>query len=405
MLPDRTLDGNFEGTRGGLFLLALKTSLLTFLTLGIYRFWAKSRIRRYIWNATQPGGDPLEYTGTGLEKFLGFLIAIVVLAVYLGVIQLGLVTFGISFFDIFVEEPDEQLMMLQGALTLGAIVVLLPFVFYAQYRGRRYMLSRTRWRGIRFGMDQAAIGYMLRALGFSLLNLFTLFLLTPLGTYKLEKFKTDRTWYGTGYLQQGGRWTQLYRAFWPLPVGVAILVGGGAAMAQSPGLGITALVLGYIWLMVAIVHYRLQSFAIMARSKTLDGEVTFEAEPQTAAVVGTYIMGTLMTILVSIVAFIPAGVVFFLIGLMMGNTVGVAQGGMPIQAIISGAIGGIFYLLGLAVVVAAAMVYVTQPIYAHIVKSVSIRNPGALRDIRQRDGDEQADAEGFADALDVGGAF
>ena len=27
-----------------------------------------------------PGGDAFEYTGTGLEKFLGFLIALVILA-------------------------------------------------------------------------------------------------------------------------------------------------------------------------------------------------------------------------------------------------------------------------------------------------------------------------------------
>ena len=31
---------------GGLFKLALRTSILTVLTAGIYRFWARTRIRR-----------------------------------------------------------------------------------------------------------------------------------------------------------------------------------------------------------------------------------------------------------------------------------------------------------------------------------------------------------------------
>jgi uncharacterized membrane protein YjgN (DUF898 family) len=73
-----------------LFWLAFWTGLLTVLTLGIYRFWARTRLRRYIWSAIDAGGDSFEYTGTGLEKFLGFLIALVVLAVYLGLLQVGL---------------------------------------------------------------------------------------------------------------------------------------------------------------------------------------------------------------------------------------------------------------------------------------------------------------------------
>ena len=43
-----TLEGRYGGQRGPIFLLVLQTGILTVLTLGIYRFWAKSRVRRYV---------------------------------------------------------------------------------------------------------------------------------------------------------------------------------------------------------------------------------------------------------------------------------------------------------------------------------------------------------------------
>lgn len=61
----------------------LKTSLLTLVTLGIYRFWAKTRVRKYFWSSVVGEGDGFEYTGTGIEKILVFLVAVVVLAIYL----------------------------------------------------------------------------------------------------------------------------------------------------------------------------------------------------------------------------------------------------------------------------------------------------------------------------------
>ena len=49
-------------------------------TLGVYRFWATARQRRYLWSRTQVIDDTLEWTGTGKEMFIGFLIVIAILA-------------------------------------------------------------------------------------------------------------------------------------------------------------------------------------------------------------------------------------------------------------------------------------------------------------------------------------
>ena len=147
----------YSGQRRALFGLALKTSVLTFLTLGIYRFWAKTRVRKYIWSSISLSGDRLEYTGTGLEKFLGFLVAVVVLAVYIGLVQLILFYFGLHF--VFEPKTRTEILMQLGTFYISFFAIL-PLMLFARYRARRYMLARTRLRGIRFGMDSAAWGYV-----------------------------------------------------------------------------------------------------------------------------------------------------------------------------------------------------------------------------------------------------
>ena len=59
--------------------IAASNVLLIIVTLGIYRFWAAARQRRYLWSRTEVIGDRLEWSGTGKEMFIGFLVVIVVL--------------------------------------------------------------------------------------------------------------------------------------------------------------------------------------------------------------------------------------------------------------------------------------------------------------------------------------
>ena len=49
------------------------------VTLGIYRFWLTTDMRRFLWSNTEIAGETLEYTGTARELLLGFLIAIAIL--------------------------------------------------------------------------------------------------------------------------------------------------------------------------------------------------------------------------------------------------------------------------------------------------------------------------------------
>lgn len=70
---------------GELFLIHIVNIALKWITLSIYHFWGKTRIREYLWSQQSFDGDHFEYTGRGLELFLGFLkslIAIGSLAIF-----------------------------------------------------------------------------------------------------------------------------------------------------------------------------------------------------------------------------------------------------------------------------------------------------------------------------------
>jgi uncharacterized membrane protein YjgN (DUF898 family) len=76
----------YDGGLMGLYEIYLLNLVLTVITIGIFRFWAKTRIRRYVWSHVSFQGDRLEYTGTGGELFKGFLIVLGFIVLY-GILQ------------------------------------------------------------------------------------------------------------------------------------------------------------------------------------------------------------------------------------------------------------------------------------------------------------------------------
>ena len=396
------LDAGYTGEKGPLFGLAFKTALLTLLTLGIYRFWAKTRIRKYIWSSIRLGGDTLEYTGTGLEKFLGFLVAVVVLAVYLGLVQLALFYFGLHF---VVEPQTEAEILMQMGVIYGTFFALVPLILFASYRARRYMLARTRLRGIRFGMDKAAWGYVWRAIGHGLLTILSLGLLLPRQTFFLEKYKTDRSYFGDQRFEQGGKWTRLYGAMKHIFTGIALIIGGGVVAALNsaggePGgvaiLGFVVIAIGYVWGIVGYIYYHVHAFRYLTGEKTLAG-AGFHAEPRTGKVIGIYLLGMLIVGAIAAVIFAVIGGLF---SALMFASFEAGTAPSPLLTLLPIAL----YLVALALIGALALVFITQPIIAHYTQTLTVLNPAALDAVAQRAHDAGADAEGFADALDIGAA-
>lgn len=395
--PEASLHGQYDGERGALLRLAVVTALLTTVTLGMYRFWARTRIRRYIWSSVSDGRDSFEYTGTGLEKFLGFLMAVVILAVYLGVVQMILFYFGLTLLG---EPQTPEQAMLQSMAFSITFVAVLPLIFFAQYRVRRYKLARTRWRGIRFGAEKGAWGYAFRAMGHWLLTILSLGLLLPWQTWRLERYMTDRSWYGDAPFQQGGKWTALLPAMSHVYAGLFIMIGGGmvAGLLGQPESGGTVGVLGFVWLLVGMVVYRVRAFIYLTENKVLDGNIWVELHIGATPIVSTLFLGGLMVGLITVLIFggLGAAVMFLLMPAMM-----LGEGAVFIAVV---AVGGL-YLLALAVSGSLVLVWILQPIVHQVIEAVTIHNADELSYIEQRGHDSGADAEGFADALDVGGAI
>lgn len=390
----RNAAGHYAAPEQGVFGLALRTGLLSVVTLGIYRFWAKTHLRKYFWANTRFGGDGFEYTGTGLEKFLGFMVAVVVLAIYLAIVQLILFQFGLYF--VFQPKTQAEILMQLGVFYLSLFAIL-PLLLFAQYRSRRYKLARTRFRGIRFGMQKQAAGYVLRGIGYLILTVLSLGLLWPLMTYRLEAYMTNRSWYGDTKFTQGGRWVGLYGAYKHVLIAVGILIIGGASgiFMQSEPLAIVSVGLGYLWLIFGYFSYAVQSFGYLTRTKSLGTDITFQAAPRTGTILARLILGYLLV-----------GIIFAVVaGLGGAIAYGMLGGVTPENRTLFAVLAAVAYITLLAFVGALTMTFITEPIIRHLVGTTTVVNIAALDVIRQRVTDKGADAEGFADALDWGGAI
>ncbi|MCA8867017.1 MAG: DUF898 family protein [Rhodobacteraceae bacterium] len=396
---DQSLQTDYAGTRGPLFWLALKTSTLTVLTLGIYRFWMKTRIRRYFWSAIRPGGIALEYSGTGVEKLMGFLVAVVVLAFYIGVFNLILMFLSFSLLNNNVVAY------------LASFVGLIPIYFYARYRARRYILARTRWRGIRFGAESAAWSYAWRAMLLWLATILSLGIYLPRQIFRLEKFRTDRTWYGQQKFCQTGNWKMLLRGarHYYIGLGLTITAGLGGFVNQSM-LGL--LVLSLPWLAIGFVHLRVTAFRRMTDAKRLGNDIGFCAHPRTGRVLGIYLLGYFLVglcLVMSMVLLILIAVVVMVMlqsGALGYDSFGALFSGKGKSAEYLVYVGialvyfGFFILLGVL-----RQVFVTLPMLRHYAETLEIRGGHHLATIRQRPRDEFSEAEGFAEALDIGAAI
>ena len=183
--------------------IALANLILTFLTVGIYRFWAKTRIRRYFVSRVSFLRDPLEYSGTGMELFIGFLIVLAVLVPFF---------FVTGILQNFLTQPGTD--PLSAVIFQIAYLLLFYFLYNAAvYRAQRYRLSRISWRGIRGGQEGSALLYAACAIGLGLLTLITFGLAYPIMRRILVGYRINRTCFGTTRLTFHGGFAKLIGAW------------------------------------------------------------------------------------------------------------------------------------------------------------------------------------------------
>jgi len=382
----------FAGERGPLFRLVLKNAFLTLITLGIYRFWAKTWLRRYLWSHTRAADEPLEYTGTAKELFLGFLIVISVLF-----------PFGVAYaiLDILAQSWNP---MAQSMLGAGYLLALLLLIQAARFRMWRYRLSRTTWRGIRFGLDGSTWRFLALSIGWFALTALTLGLAYPWMRVALTRYRLRNTRFGnTRFTFEGSGWalSKKWGIAWLVLIAflivlIAIVVyfahsgdvlptempagGEGAGTAKPPGAAQALLplvpILAFLAWFPIYVWYRVGEFRYVVAC-TRFGDASFRSEARTRRV--------LMLLMSTGLAFLGLG--GFLAGVLVL---------LPPMALI--ALVVVFLVAG-PILTYCILIF---GMIRHLFETLSIANPEAFDRVRQSVERGPEYGEGLADAFDVG---
>lgn len=191
----RTL--KFHGKGYDLFSIFIVNILLIIATLGIYYFWGKVKIKRYLYSQLEFDGDRFTFHGKGRELFIGGII---------GLFLLG-ITVGIQHF----LETSEDKYLIAGSIILFLFMFsLIPMIFVLS---RRYYLSRSSWRGIRFSFrGKISSFYRVVFRGF-FLTMVTFGFYTPFFRNRIKHFFIENSYFGTQKFSYSGNGNEVFKQY------------------------------------------------------------------------------------------------------------------------------------------------------------------------------------------------
>lgn len=176
----------YLGNGGSLFGIFIVNLLLSICTLGIYSFWGKTRIRRYMTSHLALDKDRFEYTGTGGELLVGWLKALLIFLPIIVVLEIPVVNFI-------------------------ALPILFGVISVAVYLALRYRLSRTRYRGIAFSLKGQVKTYLWMGIKRSLKNVISLGFRIPKSDIILWTYVANNMHYGVVPFTYTGDYKRLMR--------------------------------------------------------------------------------------------------------------------------------------------------------------------------------------------------
>jgi uncharacterized membrane protein YjgN (DUF898 family) len=276
-MTEQTLRFEYDGRHVPFAKIVAVNALYQLLTGMIFRFWARTRERKYLWSHVRLGDDRLEYTGTGLELFLGFLIVLaVVMFPVIGGFTLVMVLFG--------DQP-----VVFGVVYALYILVVVFLMYVAIYRARRYRLTRTLWRGIRGTLTGSSWKYALAAMGYTLMVMLTLGLASPVMRIGLVRREIENMHLGSRPFTFHGKVGDLFKLWilpWlslPLLLGLLFVSGAYDSPAfkpmatevagppeMNPGAA-AATMFGYLLVILALSWYRVAEFRYLAGNVGFEG--------------------------------------------------------------------------------------------------------------------------------------
>lgn len=394
----------FDGKRASFVKVLIVNGILTILTLGIYRFWAKTKVRRFFWSNVRFLDDPLEYTGTGGELFVGFLIVIAIL------FPLGLVYGAIG----SLVPPDAT--ELRVGLEVAYYLVIFALLQIGFYRMWRYRMSRTTWRGVRFGLDGSTWTYLKLASGWTLLSAVTLGFAYPWMQVDLWRYQIRHTRIGSEIFKFEGNAKDL---MWPwvtvyIPMiciacaGIGIMlsfethtdnelptmIAGKEAFVEIMGtlIGISLLAFFVTFFMYQIRQTRYQISGVKL------GIASFKSMLPTGRL---FIFAALSFLLMGLIIFLPF-IMYFGPNIALGFF---PYFETPEPATFGEAIAPILFMFVSFVFIFPLIwsVLFKFEVIKQMVITTSIENADVLEQAAQSASETPRTGEGLADALDIGG--
>jgi uncharacterized membrane protein YjgN (DUF898 family) len=360
---------SFSGDRREFTRLAARGAILELVTAGFYRFWLSTDIRRHLWSNTQIEGDAAEYTGRGKELLIGFLFAMAILVpIYVGYF---LISIEAERFKEFASFP--------------LILAFYAFGQFAIYRARRYRLTRTVWRGVRFWMDGSGWAYAWRAVLWGFLVLATLGLALPWREAALERYKMRHSWYGD--LQgsfEGQAWDFFKQGWW--------------LWLLSPFALYFTVAAPFIYAGFKAVEWRWWLSGIRF------GEVRLESTMPRDALIGLYWIAIGWTALLGVIFLAYLGLSVVLVVSASGMTfhdffqTKAFLRSIPLM-VLAGA-GYLAFVLGINLVMRVCLM---RDLWLKVLDTVRVHNIGAAANVAAKGELATALGEGFADGLDVAG--
>jgi uncharacterized membrane protein YjgN (DUF898 family) len=423
-VPPSPVRLRFVGRAEDYWRLMIRGAVLQAMTLGIYRFWLSTDMRRFLWGAIDISGDTPDYTGTALELLIGFLIAIGILIPVYVLFFVASLEFGL-------------LSELSGVV---AFVGLAGFGQYAACRTRRYRLTRTVFRGLRFHQTGSASRYAARAMLWWIPTVLTLGLAWPWALASLERYKMRNTFYGDlggSFAGSAGRLFSRGLLLWllavaPLAAGLVAAVSvldwpavmdalESAAEAvgddeksltdflqsdDSVKYGVVALIGGATW-SVLIGGFLYPAYQAIVMRWWLGGLRLGGAAAASDLRLGRYYgawLRYLLHVMLFTIAFAVAGGVLFgvayaavLQGVIDLTHAPVLNGLLAVAAPVA---VYVVYILGIYTIY---QVVVKMRLWQAAVESMVISGYAALDHVRAREAESSAVGEGLADALGGGG--
>ena len=383
----------FDGRRGPLLRLVVVNSLLMIVTLSLYRFWAKTRLRRYFWSHVRIGTDRFEYVGLPSELVIGFLIVIASLTPAL---------FVYASLDVF---DDEGIWLLPWVLDVGYFVILYALAQVAIFSAWRYRMSRTRWRAIRFGMDGSAWRFLCLAILWSVAVVAMIGMAYPYLRIALLRYRINHSWFGNGQFSFEGTASELFAswlcvlqipavaiiwgALFHTEVGAMLITGYRVVPESSlpilPGvLFLLGSPLGYAWYRVKELRYLV--------GHTRFGAATFQSQASAGPVIGL-ILGVTGTF------FILVAGGLFLLGL---DGIDKVLGRLDVAFSTWEVLGMVSIVVGVLLMPILANVVLRFGILRHVCRSLTVANIAVFDRVAQSADKGPKRGEGLADALDVG---